>query len=119
MRRSACAVVLGLFIDPASAGGIGGALSSFLKHEESTASASLSDGGSAIYNVDEFSEPASEFVGGSIDAFLGHSRISGQERRCLSNGASTFASSLTESFGQAMDTYKTFMQQTNTAASAV
>jgi len=71
MRHSTCAFVLGLFVDPAGAGGVGGVFSSFFKHEKnvvaSTASATLSD-------VDELSEPASEFVGGTIDAFLGHSR---------------------------------------------
>merc|ERR1712137_878959 len=46
--------------------------------------------------------------GGMTDAFLGHSQISGEERQCLSKGASSFAGSLTGICEQALETYKQF-----------
>eukprot|EP00929_Paragymnodinium_shiwhaense_P029466 TRINITY_DN16874_c1_g1_i1.p1 TRINITY_DN16874_c1_g1~~TRINITY_DN16874_c1_g1_i1.p1 ORF type:complete len:567 (-),score=133.04 TRINITY_DN16874_c1_g1_i1:438-2138(-) len=55
--------------------------------------------------IDPMVQPASAIVGGLTDGFLGESRISSTERHCLTTGAGTLAAYITQTCGEAVETY--------------
>jgi len=67
-------------------------------------------------SLTDVSQSASDFLGGSIDAFLGSARISATERACLSDGAQSLTSDLAVAWDTAMQTYTAFKSQTASAA---
>eukprot|EP00929_Paragymnodinium_shiwhaense_P116168 TRINITY_DN8547_c0_g2_i1.p1 TRINITY_DN8547_c0_g2~~TRINITY_DN8547_c0_g2_i1.p1 ORF type:complete len:549 (+),score=135.85 TRINITY_DN8547_c0_g2_i1:116-1762(+) len=52
------------------------------------------------------SNDAAGVVGGMTEAFLGTRKISAEESHCLANGASTLAAAITQSCGDAVDSFR-------------